>query len=99
MGCFLACELPQSLYSIEFRGICGQIVDFDPFSIFTEPIPNFAVPVVRRTILYVMNSSIFLEEFADRRLQENRVGLVIEDIVDHEIKLCGMKIHTAKHFH
>lgn len=55
--------------------------------------------MVGRTILDLMNPTIVLEELAHRCFQENRVGLVVEDIINHEIKLSGMKIHTAKNLH
>lgn len=98
MSGFLSSIFPQSLYSIEFWGVRWQIVNLYPLSVFAKPIPYVAVLVVRCPVLNVVNPSIFLEEFTDGSFQENRVGLVIEDFVDHEFKLSRTKIHASENF-
>jgi hypothetical protein len=46
-----------------------------------------------------MNAPIIFEKFTDGGFQENHIGHVIEDFVDHKIKFRRMQINASKNFH
>lgn len=45
-----------------------------------------------------MNPTIVFENFTYCCFQENRIGHVIEDFVDHEVKLRCVQVDTTKNF-
>ena len=91
--------LPQRLCCIELRGVRGKIIDLNPFSIFSEPVPDVTVLVVRSAILDVVDSPIIFEQFTDCSFQKNHVGRGVEDFVHHIFKLTGMNIDAPEHLY
>ena len=81
MGSRLSSHFPQSLCRIEFRAIWRQVVDLNPFSIFSEPFPGFGAFMVRGIVLYKIDFLVFLKHLRPHILQEIQVGRDVEDFI------------------
>lgn len=96
MGSFFAGKLPQSLYGIKFWGVRWKIINLNPLSIFSKPVPNIAVLMIRSSILNVVNASTIFKKLAECRFQENHIGRGVEDFIEHKFKLRRMQVNAAK---